>query len=119
MYETFDSDPFPIKWIVIETDTKKAVALAKKAYEQAPQSADIADTYGYFLVRDGQHQQGLKILQQAAKDKPQDNDIQYHLALAYSKNNQNNKAKAILEKIVNSNTLYSEQKHAQQLLQEL
>ena len=43
-----------LAWIIVDTDTAKAVELAKQAYEQAQQSPAIADAYGFFLVKDGQ-----------------------------------------------------------------
>ena len=108
-----------LAWIAVHTNTSKAVDLAKRAYEQEPKSPAIADTYGYFLVKDGQHQRGLEILQQAAEGLPQDNDIQYHLSFAYFKTGKSDKAKAILEKIVHAKASFSEQKNAQKLLQGL
>lgn len=105
-----------LAWIVLESDTKKAIELAKRAYEQTPKTSAIADTYGYFLVQDKQYKKGLRLLEKAANDAPQDNDIQYHLALAYEKTNQRNKAQMILKEIVNSKVTFSEQKNAKQLL---
>ncbi|MCW8929549.1 MAG: PEP-CTERM system TPR-repeat protein PrsT [Gammaproteobacteria bacterium] len=108
-----------LAWIKIDSNTKEAVKLAKQAYDQAPKSAAIIDTYGYFLVRDEQYEAGLDLLKQAAEGIPEDKDIQYHLAYAYAKLGQQKKAQQILETIVHSKQSFSEQKKAQQLYQEV
>ncbi len=108
-----------LAWIYLDGNINQAVELARRAHEQAPGSAAIADTYGYFLVRDGQHQQGLDLLQQAASDIPEDNDIQYHLALAYEKNGQRDKALDILSLIVAAKKPYIESENAKLLYQEI
>ena len=108
-----------LAWIYSEHNIKQAVELAKRAHEQAPESAAIMDSYGYFLVRDGHYQQGLKLLKQAAEEVPENNDIQYHLALAFEKTAQRNKALSILEVIVKSKTSFSEQENSQKLLKEI
>ena len=60
------------------------------------------DSYGYFLVMDGHYAEGLELLKQAATGLPDDKDIQYHLALAYEKTGQREKAQNILQEIVNT-----------------
>ncbi len=108
-----------LAWIKIDSDVKQALSLAKQAYEQASDSPSIMDTYGYFLVRDTQYEAGLELLKKAASGKPDDMDIQYHLAFTYEKLEQHGKAREILKKIVSSKQAFSEKKKAQQLLQEI
>ena len=108
-----------LAWIYLERNIKQALELAERAYDQAPESASIMDTYGYFLVRDGQYQQGLKLLKQATEIAPQDNEFQYHLAFAYEKTGQRSKALRILESIINSKTSNNEQEKAKKLYQDI
>ena len=108
-----------LAWIYVDHDIKQAMKLAERAHEQAPKSVAITDTYGYFLVRDGQFQKGLELIKQAAENTPLDKDIQYHLALAYEKTGQRDKAQGILESIVNSQAYFSEQKNAKKLFQDI
>lgn len=108
-----------LAWIKIDSDVKEAVRLAQYAHEQAPASAAIMDTYGYFLARDSQYSKGLELLKKAALGIPEDKDIQYHLAFTYEKMGQADKAKEILEKIVYSEQAFSEQKKAVLLYQKI
>ena len=108
-----------LAWIIVDKDIKNAVKMARQAHEQAPKSAAIKDTYGYFLVRDMQYEAGLKLLKQAAVSVPEDKDIQYHLAFAYEKTGQRIKAQEILKEIVHSKQAFSEQKKAELLYQKI
>ena len=108
-----------LAWIYYEQDIKRAVTMAEKAHKQAPEAAAIKDTYGYFLVLDGQYQAGLEFIEQAAQAIPQDKDIQYHLALAYEKLGQRNKARTILEPLMDSETAFSEVEKAKALYQKI
>ena len=108
-----------LAWIKIDIDIKQAVELAREAHEAAPKSAAIMDTYGYCLVRDAQYDAGIKLLKQAAIGIPTDKDIQYHLAFAYEKMGQRDKAREILAKIVLSKQAFSEQQKAELLYKKI
>ena len=108
-----------LAWIKIDIDIKQAVELAREAHEAAPKSAAIMDTYGYCLVRDAQYDAGIELLKQAAIGIPEDKDIQYHLAFAYEKMGQRDKAQEILAKIVHSKQDFSEQQKAELLYKKI
>jgi len=98
----------------------KAISLAKQAYQLAPKSGAIADTYGYLLLKQGNKQDSLKILKQAVELDPRLAEIQLHLAESYLANENKEPAKNILEKLINNQTGTAiEQKKAQQLLESL
>jgi len=52
--------------------------------------------YGYILHKQGDKQQSLTILKQAAELNPKLVEIQFHLAIAYKLNQQNERAKTII-----------------------
>ncbi len=108
-----------LAWIKADSDLKQAVILSRRAYEQAPDSAAIMDSYGYFLARDKQYKAGLELLQKAAAGLPKDKDIQYHLAYTYEKMGQKDKARVILENIVLSEQPFAEQDKAKKLYQKI
>jgi len=108
-----------LAWIKMDNDLKEAIKLAKSAYDLTPETAAIIDSYGYFLVLDGNYVKGIQLLEKAALGKPEDNDIQYHLALGYSKTGGEHKAKDILEKIINSSNDFQEKDKAQTLYNSL
>ncbi len=108
-----------LAWIHYQNNIRRALSWSKKAYELAPHSSAIMDTYGYFLVRSGQHNKGLELLQKVAKARPNDKDIQYHLAYAYKEIGQRDRALAILKTLVHSRIPFSEQEEASALYQSL
>lgn len=101
-----------LAWLYLQQNNSKALELAKKAYSKAPDSAEIADTYGYTLFKQGQHAEGLTILEKAANLEPSANDIQLHLAEAYAANLNKTKAVEILENIIKSEQKLPENKAA-------
>jgi Flp pilus assembly protein TadD len=61
-----------------ESDPTKALTLAKRATELAPQNAAILDTYGWILHLSGNHLEAKKHIQQALKLAPNSQDIKKH-----------------------------------------
>jgi len=108
-----------LAWIYSQQKDPKAIEFGKKAFEKGPESAAIADTYGYILLKQGQPAEGLTILEKAAGLAPKANDIQFHLAEAYVANNNKQKALEILETIVKAEQDFSEKKAAVSLLEQL
>lgn len=108
-----------LAFIYSQQNDPRALELAKKAYEKAPESAAILDTYGYILIKQGQPKEGLPILEKAATLAPKANDIQFHLAEAYAANDNTPKAIEILEPIVKAEQDFSEKKAAVSLLDKL
>lgn len=108
-----------LAFIYSQQNDPRALELAKKAYEKAPESAAILDTYGYILIKQGQPKEGLPILEKAASLAPKANDIQFHLAEAYVANDNTPKAIEILEVIVKAEQDFAEKKAAVSLLETL
>lgn len=108
-----------LAWLYSQQNNPLAIELAKKAYTKSPESAAIADTYGYILVKQGQTADGLTVLEKAASLAPTANDIQFHLAEAYAANNNKNKALEILESLAKAGQDFPEKKDALSLLAKL
>ena len=106
-----------LAYLYHQQNNPKAIELAKRAYQLAPKSGAIVDTYGYILLKQGNKTQSLNILKQAAELNPQLVEIQLHLAEAYIANQEKAQGKAVLEKILNNKVANSaEQEQAKQLL---
>ncbi len=88
--------------LFLQQNNPAAIQLAKTAYEKAPQSAALADTYGYTLVRNNQQQAGLIILEKALALQKNSPRIQLHLAEAYLLTGNKSKGTTMLEKIIHS-----------------
>lgn len=74
-----------LAWIYHEQKDGRALEFARKAYDLAPQSPMILDTYGWMLVSDGKVSEGLTYLEQAEKIAPDNAEIREHLQHARQK----------------------------------
>lgn len=102
-----------------KSNDPRALDVAEKAYALAPKAPEVADTYGFILVNQGDIEQGLLILEKTVAAAPKLTDIQYHLAIAYATNNNTKKAIEILTPIVESKQDFPERKAALTLLDKL
>lgn len=97
----------------------RALSLAEKAYTRQPKSAQIADTYGWILLNQGQADKGLGIIRRAADMAPKDPSIRYHLAQALTKHGSRTEARLEVLAALQGGSSFPESKQAKQLLQEL
>lgn len=88
-----------LAWMYQQTNDKRALPTAEKAYSISPDSAAIADTYGWILFNDGKHDKSIPVLEKAYKLQPDAKDIALHLAEAYKAVGDDGKAKVVLEKM--------------------
>ncbi len=68
------------------------------AKEQLPKSAAVMDTLGWIYYLKGSYLNAIAELQDSVQLEPENALINYHLGLAYSKNNQPDQAREYLEK---------------------
>ncbi len=71
-----------LAWLYFEGNNDQATHLAKQAFDQAPENADIADTYGWILAHTGDKTAAIKILEKAAALNPKNSEIKEHLEKA-------------------------------------
>jgi tetratricopeptide (TPR) repeat protein len=71
-----------LAWLYHEAGDKRALELAKRAHELAPESPEILDTYGWILFVEGSREQGLALLKKAEERAPDNPDVGYHTASA-------------------------------------
>jgi cellulose synthase operon protein C len=84
------------------TGDTRARELARRAYEAAPDSAAIQDTYGWLLVEQGDVDRGLELLRGAAKAMPGSPEVQFHLGAALARKGLDAEATSVLERVVRS-----------------
>lgn len=106
-------------WLYLERNDKRAVELATKAYELAPSRAEIVDTYGWVLFRNGRKSDGLAALQQALIIAPRNPEIALHVAEALHDLERDGEAKPMLERIVREHPNSSFSESAKDLLSRL
>lgn len=94
-----------LAWLYSLQNTPKALKTIEKAYKISPDSAAIADTYGYLLFKNNKIKQSLGILKQAEKLAPLSIEIQLHLAEVFIASKDKAQAKKILQQLIrNSDT---------------
>jgi predicted Zn-dependent protease len=97
----------------------EALAMAKRAFELAPDNNSVMDTYGWVLFKNGAVEEGLKILQEVSGKSSGNSEIQFHLAQALAETGQTNEAKLILDQILVAGNEFSSRKEAQHLLESI
>ena len=109
-----------LAWVYHELgDRERALRLAERAYQLAPERGEVVDTYGWLLLsRD--KKSALSYLRQAAQLMPDSLDVQFHLARALYENGKTSDAVSLLTEILAAEPAgFSEREKAQALLDEL
>jgi tetratricopeptide (TPR) repeat protein len=107
-----------LAWLYARTNDPRARQTAEKALQLAPNAPQIADTLGWIIAMQGDYENAMKHLQTALNSLPNDPDVQYHYALALSRNKPAD-AKIMLQKALASNADFESKTDAQQLLNRL
>jgi putative PEP-CTERM system TPR-repeat lipoprotein len=116
------ADPMPVAlnnlaWHYYESGDQRALEVARRAHQLAPGNADIADTLGWILVERGQHEEGLKLLEGAARGGSA--EVRYHYAAALARMNQRERAVEVLRNLLSETPEFASRKQAQALLDSL
>ncbi|GAB6054154.1 PEP-CTERM system TPR-repeat protein PrsT [Magnetospira thiophila] len=92
-----------LAYLAGKSDPQKGLVAARQAWglmKNNPQPS-IADTYGWLLVRVGEVEKGLPLLEFAAtKDESKDPTTQFHFASALAQSGQNDRAAEILRPVL-------------------
>jgi putative PEP-CTERM system TPR-repeat lipoprotein len=105
-----------LAWLLHEKGDARALDMAQQAHQAAPRVPEIADTYGWILVQRNQASAGLDVLQAALSGSPGNPDIQYHVAAAYAKAGQQQKAAQLLRESLKSGKPFRSRAEAENLL---
>lgn len=104
-----------LAWLYYERGDSRALPLAERAVEAAPNAAAVADTLGWILVEQNETERGLRELQRALtldKDNP---DIRYHVAAALAKSGREQEAKDMLDSLLADEQAFPSRAEAEQL----
>jgi Tfp pilus assembly protein PilF len=90
-----------LAWLYYLEKDERAVETARKAWQLAPKSATVADTYGWLLLESGATKEGLAILEGADKTMGLiDPENRYHLAAALARAGRNAEAREHLASLL-------------------
>jgi cellulose synthase operon protein C len=105
-----------LSWALDRMNSPRALATAERAFKAAPDQPDIADTYGWIVLRRQDKVKGLQILQKAAPKRPNDANMQYHLAVALHANGRGAEASRLLDTTLAKNKSFDSLNDARALL---
>ncbi len=72
-----------LAWLYMERNDPRAVDMARRALEAAPDNPDILDTVGWILLQgDGDVQEAVTLLRRSVQLNPGNASVQYHLGVA-------------------------------------
>lgn len=108
-----------LAWLYGQKKDPKAFTFAAKAYELAPKSADVTDTYGWLQVTNGDVAKGAELLGKAHDLAPERADIGYRYAVALEKRGDTVRAKSVLQKTLATPATFIERPQAEKLLKQL
>jgi putative PEP-CTERM system TPR-repeat lipoprotein len=103
-------------WLYARKGDARGIQLVRTAYEIAPNSGEIQDTYGWLLVKDNKLKEGLEVLAKAAELLPKSAEVQYHYASALAQSGKKAEAREILTRILEGKAQFDERKDAEALL---
>ena len=71
-----------LAWLYGETGNARALPVAERALQIAPDNPSVMDTTGWILLKDGQTDRGILLLQKAAEADPDNDAIREQLKSA-------------------------------------
>ncbi len=109
-----------LSWLYFQANDSRAIETAKKAYDINPERAEIADTYGWILLKQGgQPQKALSILQEAYVTAPTNSEIGYHVAVALHEAGRNDEAERTLRQLLAERADFPQRGEVEKLYQKL
>jgi len=108
-----------LAWLYQARGDKRAIELARRAYDLAPRRPEVMDTYGWAMFNLGSPEEGLRILQEALLLAPDHPEIGYHVGYALHKSGRDKEAARVLKSIVRETPDSPFAKQAQELLAQI
>ena len=103
-------------WLLMQSRDPKAVDLATRAYQAAPDNLNISDTYGMVLIHMGEPDKGLEILQKTASKAPHKPEFSYHVALGLYQVGRHQDAMKRLQRLLSKGAVFTEREAAEETL---
>lgn len=108
-----------LAWLYQQNKDPRALEIAERAYEIAPESPAVLDTLGWIFAEKAVFDKALPLLEEAASKLPDNASIQYHYAYVLTNTENQHRARQILDKIITSGNEFPEIKEARALLQQV
>ena len=100
-------------------DPEKALELAQRAKEIAPEDPSISDTLGWILSERGLHRRALGLLQESVEKRPENAEMHYHLGMTLFRLDDKEAAGRALAKALELDANFPGAQEARRVLEEL
>jgi putative PEP-CTERM system TPR-repeat lipoprotein len=107
-----------LAWLYQQAGDSRAEATARQAFDLAPESAAVADTYGWILVEAGRAAEALPILEKAVRAPGAPAEVRYHHAVALAKGGKPAEAGVALRQLL-ADPRFAQAAEARELLEGL
>lgn len=108
-----------LAWAYAEVGDARALRVAQRASDLAPDAPAVQDTYGWMLILDGQYANGVSLLRDAWEAAPNVGDIGYHLAEGLMRSGERAEAREVLRQTLERAGNFPTREQAQVLFEEL
>jgi len=108
-----------LAWLYQKAGDERALEVARQAFDLDPNRPEIADTYGWVLLQQGNTQESLTILQQAYVAFPTQPEIGYHVAVALHQAGRDDEAVKVLRRLLRETPDFEQEREAKALLQKI
>ena len=107
-------------WVYERLGDPRALEAAESAYKIAPDNPGVLDDLGRLLAEKGEDtDRAIKLLDKARTLVPESQVVRYHLAKAYVKNGEKDRARNELEQLLRGRVEFAERTEAADLLKQL
>jgi putative PEP-CTERM system TPR-repeat lipoprotein len=108
-----------LAWLYQQAGDARALDVAKQAYDLDSNRPEVADTYGWVLLKSGKVDEALSILQQAYVSYPTQTEIGFHVAIALKEAGRGDEALKVLRRLLSETPNFEQAEEARALLAEL
>lgn len=108
-----------LAWLYYQLGDERAIGMARRAQQVAPDNPAPLDTLGWILVERGQVAEGLSFLRKAAQQPNADPEIRYHHAAALARAGQSREALDRLTALLAERPEFTSRKQADELARTL
>jgi putative PEP-CTERM system TPR-repeat lipoprotein len=105
-----------LAWVEDQLGEAGAQGLAERAHALAPQAGAVDDTLGWILARKHDTARALALLTRAAKQSPNDPDVQYHYAYVLAQDGKPAEAREVLTRVLAAHPQFDSASEARKLL---
>ncbi|NKN34301.1 XrtA/PEP-CTERM system TPR-repeat protein PrsT [Marichromatium bheemlicum] len=108
-----------LAWLLQEQAPARALSLARRAHQLAPEAAPIADTLAVLLWRAGELDEARALIDQALASAPDDATMRFHKARILETAGEIDEARVLLQALLQDTEDFAERGQAEALLQGL